>query len=63
MAEVLITLMHLNEIGLCQGIHYWLNSFILVNQFKNPIKVALSTNFVYFSCISHRFQVESLHLA
>ena len=30
---------------------------ILANRFKNTIKVALFTNFVYFPCISDRFLV------
>ena len=41
----------------CQGVDYLLNYsilLILANRFKNPIKLALFTIFMYFSCISDR---------
>ena len=40
------------EGGDLDGVGYRLNSFILANRFKNPIKVELFTIYVYLSCIS-----------
>ena len=44
---------HYNVKGLTYRLYYSI-LFILANWFKNPIKLALFTIFVYFSCISDR---------